>query len=177
MKPKLGSIIPSVTDKELSGLTIEKVILSKTNRTMKLVLENGVPQHIMDRVSEEAKKAFHLHKVFVSASEKKQISSNNTMIYIPVSNRDEVHPKAERRSLGHADVSDMLYGRPIKDSILSISSIGDNSGRVTFSGRVFAVDEREITSKKTNKEFHLLTMDITDNTDSISGKRKNRGAI
>ena len=38
---------------------------------------------------------------------------------------------------GKANVSDMLYGRPINDDIISIHSINDNSGRVVFSGKVF----------------------------------------
>ena len=71
---------------------------------------------------------------------------------------------------GKANVSDMLYGRPINDDIISIHSINDNSGRVVFSGKVFFVDDRDIKSKKTGKEFHLITMDITDNEDSISAK-------
>lgn len=71
---------------------------------------------------------------------------------------------------GKANVSDMLYGRPINDDIISIHSINNNSGRVVFSGKVFFVEDRDIKSKKTGKEFHLITMDITDNEDSISAK-------
>ncbi len=71
---------------------------------------------------------------------------------------------------GKANVSDMLYGRPINDDIISIHSINDNSGRVVFSGKVFFVEDRDIKSKKQAKEFHLITMDITDNEDSISAK-------
>ena len=59
---------------------------------------------------------------------------------------------------GKANVSDMLYGRPINDDIISIHSINDNSGRVVFSGKVFFVEDRDIKSKKTGKEFHLITM-------------------
>ncbi len=57
---------------------------------------------------------------------------------------------------------DMLYGRPINDDIISIHSINDNSGRVVFSGKVFLL-RTEILNLKTGKEFHLITMDITDN--------------
>ena len=64
----------------------------------------------------------------------------------------------------------MLYGRPIKDKIVSIRSVNNNSGRITISGRVFFVDERSVTSKKTGKEFHLVSMSVTDNSDSISAK-------
>ena len=42
-----------------------------------------------------------------------------------------------RKSKVKANVSDMLYGRPINDDIISIHSINDNSGRVVFSGKVF----------------------------------------
>ena len=71
---------------------------------------------------------------------------------------------------GKANVSDMLYGRPINDDIISIHSINDNSGRVVFSGKVFLLRTEILNLKKTGKEFHLITMDITDNEDSISAK-------
>ena len=41
---------------------------------------------------------------------------------------------------------------------------------VVFRVKVFFVEDRDIKSKKTGKEFHLITMDITDNEDSISAK-------
>ncbi len=165
-------IIPSIKDEELANLSVEKILLSKSKREMKIILQNSVAQDIADKAAEEVKKACNLNKVIVIAEEKNDGEKKNIMIYeVPQNYTDNPSaPKTARRTLGHADVSDMLYGRPIKDSIVPISSIGENSGRVTFSGRVFAADEREITSKKTGKEFHLLTMDITDNTDSISCK-------
>ena len=58
----------------------------------------------------------------------------------------------------------MLYGRPINDDIISIHSLTTIPAELYF--RVRLVEDRDIKSKKTGKEFHLVTMDITDNEDS-----------
>ena len=54
---------------------------------------------------------------------------------------------------GKANVSDMLYGRPINDDIISIHSINDNSGRVVFSGKVCFVEDRHVNLKKQARNF------------------------
>ena len=74
--------------------------------------------------------------------------------------------------IGKAQAEDVLIGRPIRNQpIVSIASISDGSGPVTISGRIFDADEREITSKKSGKEMHLVTLDITDNTSSVTVKK------
>lgn len=50
---------------------------------------------------------------------------------------DELAGYSGPQITGKANVTEMLYGRPIKDDIISIHSINDNSGRVTISGKVF----------------------------------------
>ena len=72
--------------------------------------------------------------------------------------------------VGTVNVSDMLYGKPIRGKVVSVRSINENSGRIIFTGKAFACDEREITSKKNEKTYHLVTIDVTDKTDSVTVK-------
>lgn len=91
------------------------------------------------KVESEVKKACNLTEVIVRVDNRIKQQDKNVMIY-------EVEPGHERtmqsassgpKIKGKANVSDMLYGRPINDDIISIHSINDNSGRVVFSGKVF----------------------------------------
>lgn len=171
MKPRLGVIFPQITNEEIKDIVVEKISLSKNKRKIKLVLGTGTSVYQQESVKSEVKRACSLTEVIVAVSESEINEERNVMIYeVEAGHEAEVLTGGGPKIVGKANASEMLYGRPIKDSIISIRSINDNSGRVTFSGRVFALDEREITSKKTGKVFHLVTMDVTDNEDSISAK-------
>lgn len=171
MKPRLGVIFPQITDEEIKDIIVEKISLSKNKRKIKLVLGSGTSVYQQERVKSEVKRACSLTEVIVKVSDNEINEERNVMIYeVEPGHEAEILTGGGPKIVGKANASEMLYGRPIKDSIISIRSINENSGRVTFSGRVFALDEREITSKKTAKVFHLVTMDVTDNEDSISAK-------
>ncbi|MCD8179950.1 MAG: PolC-type DNA polymerase III [Firmicutes bacterium] len=171
MKPKLGVVFPQITDKEISDLEVEKISVSKSRRKIKLLLGSEVSAYLAAKVESEVKSACNLAEVVVKTDAPEKKHDRNVMIYeLSPEERSAMQGHNQSQFRGKANVSDMLYGRPIKDNIISIKSINDNSGRVTFSGKVFFVDEREITSKKTGKVFHLVTMEITDNEDSISAK-------
>lgn len=171
MKPRLGVIFPQITDEEIKDIIVEKISLSKNKRKIKLVLGSGTSVYQQERVKSEVKRACSLTEVIVKVSDSEINEERNVIIYeVEPGHEAEILTGGGPKIVGKANASEMLYGRPIKDSIISIRSINENSGRVTFSGRVFALDEREITSKKTGKVFHLVTMDVTDNEDSISAK-------
>lgn len=172
MKPKIGVVFPKITDKDIADLEIEKIRVSKNRRKIGILLGSDTSAYQQAKVESEVKKACNLTEVIVRVDNRIKQQDKNVMIY-------EVEPSQEGsmqsassgpKIKGKANVSDMLYGRPINDDIISIHSINDNSGRVVFSGKVFFVEDRDIKSKKTGKEFHLITMDITDNEDSISAK-------
>ncbi|MCH5210775.1 MAG: PolC-type DNA polymerase III [Oscillospiraceae bacterium] len=178
LKPKLGVLFPQIMDSEISELQVEKISVSKNRRKIKILLGSDTSSYLASKIESALKKACNLSEVIVAIKEPDKEIDRNVMIYEVERGQENkiMSESAGTEYVGKADVSSMLYGRPIKDSIVSIRSINDNSGRVTISGKVFFVDERSITSKKTGKEFHLVTMDITDNSDSISAKlfiRKN----
>lgn len=171
MNPKLGVVFPQITDEEICGLEIKKISISKNRRKLKLLLSSDTSEYLQAKAEAEIKRACGLSEVIVKIDEEIHHSDKNVMIYeVERGHAGMTQTQGRPQIVGKANVSEMLYGRPIKDDIISIKSINDNSGRVTFSGKVFFVDEREITSKKTGKQFHLITMDITDNNDSISAK-------
>ncbi|MCC8169745.1 MAG: hypothetical protein LIO59_05195 [Oscillospiraceae bacterium] len=57
MKPKLGVVFPQITDREISELTVEKISISKSSSSMKLILGQGTEQEKVDRAAEAVKKA------------------------------------------------------------------------------------------------------------------------
>lgn len=174
MKPKLGTVFPNITDSEITDLIVEKISISRSKRSINMVLGKGTPQELADKAAKAVKEACRLSDITASAARKSDIEvarKKNIMLYeVAEGHEDIMNRPAGPKFVGKVTVSDMLYGRPIRGDAVSISSINENSGLVIFSGKVFGIDEREITSKKTGKMFHLITMDITDNADSISAK-------
>ncbi len=68
-------------------------------------------------------------------------------------------PKREKREVDEFTI----FGNAIKDGSVSIATIVGEEERVTIEGTVFGVDEFEPASKA----FKILTLKVTDNTDSI----------
>ncbi len=171
MNPRLGVVFPQITDEEIGKLEVKKISVSKNRRKVKILLTSDASEYLRLKAESEIKRVCGLSEAIVRIDDEVKHSDRNVMVYeVERGQESAVHGYTGPRTVGKASVSEMLYGRPIRDDIISIKSINDNSGRVTFSGRVFSIDEREITSKKTGKQFHLITMDITDNEDSISAK-------
>lgn len=171
MNPRLGVVFPQITDKEIGKLEVKKISVSKNRRKVKILLTSDASEYLRLKAESEIKRVCGLSEAIVRIDDEVKHSDKNVMVYeIERGQENTVQGYTGPRTVGKASVSEMLYGRPIRDDIISVKSINDNSGRVTFSGRVFSIDEREITSKKTGKQFHLITMDITDNEDSISAK-------
>lgn len=83
-------------------------------------------------------------------------------------------PKAEggyRRPANRAQElkkeEDLIFGKLYQDPVISIKDAVHEMDRVTIRGDVFFVDNREIKSKKSGKEWIKLSFDITDNTNSV----------
>ena len=174
MNPKLGTLFPLVKNEALQSLEVEKVNLSRNTLTMEIIFASNTTTNEAQWACETVRSAYSLRGVSYKISEKKEYIDKNVMVYTlddsEMANIKDNSNPLKPTILGKANVTEMLYGRAIKSDLVSISSIHENSGTVTVSGRVFSLDEREIKSKKTEKEFHLITMDITDMTDSVTLK-------
>ncbi len=176
MKPRLGVVFQDITDEEISNLTVEKMTVSKAKRGMSVVFKKGTPQNLADKAAAVIKDLCKLHEIDVSVADEDIAEierRKNVMIYEVSAHHEEENAKPHSdvpKYIGKASVNTMLYGRPIRGNIMSVSAVNEHSGDVTISGRLFGLDEREIHSQKNNKDYHLVIMDITDTHDSISVK-------
>ena len=127
MKPKIGVVFPKITDKDIADLEIEKIRVSKNRRKIGILLGSDTSAYQQAKVESEVKKACNLTEVIVRVDNRIKQQDKNVMIY-------EVEPGQEGsmqsassgpKIKGKANVSDMLYGRPINDDIISIHSIND----------------------------------------------------
>ena len=141
MKPKIGVVFPKITDKDIADLEIEKIRVSKNRRKIGILLGSDTSAYQQAKVESEVKKACNLTEVIVRVDNRIKQQDKNVMIYEVEPGQEGTMQSASSgpKIKGKANVSDMLYGRPINDDIISIHSINDNSGRVVFSGKVFFV--------------------------------------
>ena len=75
---------------------------------------------------------------------------------------DKAAPKRKRRE---PDDPDIFYGRHVDGNLIDLSDIRDELGMVLVRGKIMRYEEKQLKSGKT-----LVLFDITDFTDSISGK-------
>ena len=122
MKPKIGVVFPKITDKDIADLEIEKIRVSKNRRKIGILLGSDTSAYQQAKVESEVKKACNLTEVIVRVDNRIKQQDKNVMIY-------EVEPSQEGsmqsassgpKIKGKANVSDMLYGRPINDDIISL---------------------------------------------------------
>ena len=74
-------------------------------------------------------------------------------------NRSFQRPKVEK-----VDDEDLIFGKLYTDEPIAIRDAMGEFDRVTIQGEIFFTDHRELTSKKSGKEYVKLSFDITDNT-------------
>ena len=174
MNPKLFTLFPLLTDETLKNVEVEKIALSKRNRTLQLRFPSSVSEQTAKRACETLKALYQLKSADYVLTQKTFDADKNIMVYKINHSDIEQMKKSEtiqtNTVVGNVNVIDMLFGRAISGDLVSLASINEASGYVIVSGKVFTLDEREITSKKSGKEFHLITMDMTDKTDSITIK-------
>jgi len=174
MNPKLFTLFPLLTDETLKNVEVEKIALSKKNRTLQLRFPSSVSEQTAKRACETLKALYQLRSADYVLAEKTFDADKNIMVYkVNHSDIEQMKESGKVQTnivVGNVNVSDMLVGRAISGDLVSLASINEASGYVIVSGKVFTLDEREITSKKSGKEFHLITMDMTDKTDSITIK-------
>ena len=72
-----------------------------------------------------------------------------------------------RQKMQKVSDEDLIYGKLYSEKTIAIRDAMNEHGQVTIEGEIFLVDHREISSKKTGKEWVKLAFDITDNTNSV----------
>lgn len=168
MKPKLNTIFPEYGGND--NIEVEKIKISKNHRRMELILSDELDDEVIDKFENKIRSEYHLTGMHIRTKDEITVKPEEIFsVYSAVEGNNESAPK-KRITLGKARINEMLYGRTIRDDIVPISSINEHSDRVCFMGEIFNVEYKEIKSKKTEKEFHLFVMDITDYNDSISAQ-------
>lgn len=170
-----GSVIEFSTVFGKSGnmtvdrLNISNLIVSKQNRSVEVEFANELSMTIEKLAQEQIRKS--VGSVLVKLrTDPKFVKENRNVMYFSKPVNDLISDGGPE-IIGKTNAEEMLIGRPIRDAdVVSIRSINENSGRVVITGRIFDADEREIKSKKTGKEMHIVMLDVTDTTSSITVK-------
>ena len=81
MKPKLETIFPQIADEEIKDLIIEKIIMSKNRRKVKLTFEAGTSRYLMDKACGEIKRICKLADAVAEAEKSADREENNIMMF------------------------------------------------------------------------------------------------
>ena len=166
---EFSTIFGSSGNNTVDRLNITNLIVSKQKREVSVEFANELSTTIEKLAREQVQKTLGNVPVKLKTDPKYAQSNKNVMFYTMP--KDRVKEVGKPEIIGKARAEEMLIGRPIKDeNIIAVSSINEGSGRVTISGRIFDADEREIKTKKTDKEMHIVRLDVTDTTSSITVK-------
>ena len=165
---EFGAVFGKSGNNSIDRLNITNLMVSKEKRKIDIELANELSETIERLAREHIAKTLGNIPVSLRIDPKYAREKQNVMFYsVPVNGSKDI---GTPEVIGKAHAEEMLIGRPIKDEdVVSIASINENSSRVTVTGRIFDADERAITTKK-GKEMHIVTLDMTDNTSSITVK-------
>ncbi|MBE7044181.1 MAG: PolC-type DNA polymerase III [Ruminococcaceae bacterium] len=171
MRPSIDALFPAVRNSELAQKRVEKIKLSKSRRRMEVLLEEDASEEALERFEFQLQKTYRLSSVHVHKPG--PVESTPWKLLLPEEFEAVEQPEAREEQkpvvdLGRAVVTEMLFGSAIRDELVPISAIGENSGRVCFYGEVFGLETKDITSKKTEKQYHIVMIDVTDYQDSVS---------
>ena len=181
MKPTLKSIFPTIELGKNSNLTVDSIKLSKKRRSLDLTLEECIDDKTAEQLEGALKDFLELSGIHIKGrqeleDEKLWASTRcyNTEFQNQIkesllpNSRTDSDSGTNKAFMGKARVKSVIYGRSIRDFLVPISSIDENSGNVCFEGEIFNVETKDIHSKKTEKDFLLVMIDVTDYNDSVS---------
>ncbi len=167
MKPRIDLVFPELTTAKEIGAKVENIKLSRQKRRLELLLSEKINEELLSRFEEELKEKYHLNSVRVYEKEEAaDITENEQVMYVSVPKKAE--EKDSGLILGKPKVKEVIYGASIRTALTEIKSVNEDSGRIAIGGEVFGVETKDITSKKTGKNYHLVLFDVTDRTDSIT---------
>ncbi|MCH5185859.1 MAG: PHP domain-containing protein, partial [Oscillospiraceae bacterium] len=184
MKPKISVVFSQFEDAPFSGTAIDRIKISRINRSMNIILESAISPEFTKILSDGIKESFHLNSVVVKIKERMSAIKKAMDEMLSEGSTDEKQPKtlsevlsindkneksgssAAKNVLAKSEKGDIIFGSPIHDDPVNIASIDENSGRVVVCGRVFNQEFKDIK----NGEMHLGIFDMTDYKDSITVK-------
>ncbi len=181
MKPKLSTVFPIFSNSQIGEHIVESVKINKKHRSMDITLEENLPDNELEELEERIRNYYNLISVRIKnqhdiINDKIWANANNYNYQFQQQIKNNINKQNSSgnilsdASLGKAYVKEMIYGRSIRDDLIPIKAIDEDSGTVCFAGEIFNVETKEIKSKKTEKEFFLCVFDITDYQDSITAQ-------
>ncbi len=155
------------------------IIKLNTKGSQILKLQNChslIEQHVEDSISKKIKVEFFdlevdssIMEEYVAEKEKNEAKIVSSAITASMS---ESKPKSSRASAeynssrpGDGPTKGIICGKPFTDSIMRISEVTPDSGKVAVAGEVFRTESREIRGGK-----FIYIFDITDFTSSVTVK-------
>ena len=169
MKPNIKIIFPEYDgDRKIE---IDNIKISKNHRRMEITVSEDLDSDELEHFEEQVRQKYHLTSMHIR-QKKDETTPEPTpsYFYMPTLPSNVEKGQVKSIDLGKAHIEEMLFGRSIRDNLIPISAIDENSQWVTFAGEIFGVEYKEIKSKKSEKEFHLFIIDITDYQDSITAQ-------
>ncbi|MBO5060955.1 MAG: PolC-type DNA polymerase III [Clostridia bacterium] len=170
MKPVIGSVFPYSSGSEFADKHIEKIRISKHLRKMQVIVAEDISEDIKRVAEKMLAEHMRLNRVSIKKEEKADLTPLPVIEEISegssVPRQAAVKPAV--RDLGKAHSEGVIYGSVIRSDLMPISAISENTSAVCFEGTVFGFDTKDIKSKKTGKELHLVMLDVTDFEDSVS---------
>ncbi len=168
MKPIISSVFSWFSESEMADIHIEKILISKHFRKMRILLSEELEDDVRLRTEKSLAEHFRMNSVSVSKYTLPEDTGTIEEFDIKFSPIYKTEQKKPVRDMGKAHVEKAIYGSMIRSDLMPISGIDAESGTVCFEGTVFGSEIRDIKSKKNGKEFHLILLDVTDFEDSIS---------
>lgn len=177
MKPNIGVVFPGIKNPEMAEKSIQKIKISRHRRKMEVFLEEEAAQEALQKLEEQLRRGYRLSSVHVVDRREAQAARAHAQAF-PVHTElveeadgqktVQTHKKRVMIDLGKAQITEMIYGSAIRDTLIPIASIDENADKVCFAGEIFGIEYKDIKSRKTEKEFHIVMLDVTDYEDSIS---------
>ncbi len=179
MKPNIGIVFPGIKNPEMAEKSIQKIKISRHRRKMEVFLEEEAAQEAVQKLEEQLRRGYRLSSVHVVDSREAKLAREQAQaLRMQETEKQEegggvqeavtARKKRVIIDLGKAQITEMIYGSAIRDALVPISSIDENADKVCFAGEIFGIEYKDIKSRKTEKEFHIVMLDVTDYEDSIS---------
>ncbi len=142
----------------------------------KIEAETGLRCPVTAQIKEDAASEQELRAI-EEAREKALQDAAASCAPAPEERSEKPKPKPSRKPAENAGYArphvekvkddDLIFGKLYQDAPVPIKDAVHSFDRVTIEGDVFFVDHKEITSKKTGKEWVKLAFDVTDLSNSI----------
>ena len=182
MKPTLNSVFPKLELGKYQNMVVDSIKLNKKSRSMELALEENIDDNAIEKLEDKIKEYLGLSAIYIKskqeiedeklwANSKNYNSEFQRQIKASLENHhssDDAPSVANNEFMGKARIKNVIYGRSIRGMLSPISSINEDSGNVCFEGEIFNVETKDIHSKKTEKDFLLIMLYITDYKVSVS---------